>query len=334
MNTPNTETNTDAKAGTNAPGTDPVTTPEPATPPEPPKPLPLAEAPSGITVFKADEIAEFGNKLLRALVVSDAAVAEAEKTLNNASKLDVFVDVEMTKAALFLQENDRIDLLKIYGNKNDSAVIYRALLTEMGVLKRIVTDDDKVIYEFTDPLLAGEYNYNEELKKKDETEYNRRSSRRNALNIRLNKIIRAAVALYESGTRPEHMVYKQDTDGSTVAVITKGPDAVKGEDLEIVLKPGVGKAGKAKGATHTASLNGLAKLADSEHREKEPESKSGIEGTTLKDGETSTTNSEENFLATANTLIRMINGREKTFSDPERTVLKNILTTIKESGIK
>lgn len=300
---------------------------------------------NAMVVFKPQEVAEFGNKVLMELVAHEIAKEEAMDTIQRAEKVESFIDVELTKVAMFLHNEEHIDLYQLYGNKQQVSALNRAILTEMGVLERTITDDDKVEYAFTDPKLRDTFYFDQAVasikEPKDEAEANaveehrRRRSRRNSLNIRLQKVAKAAVAMIDAGASFEDIVYKENpTTGRTEPVITKGPKEVLGKNDEIVI---TGKgATVAEGATTSPTLAGLAKLADARHKASSDDasSKGSTEATTKKEGEGSRGTSEEDFLSTANVMITLIKQREGKFSDPEKTALKNILTLAKESGIK
>lgn len=297
-----------------------------------------------LVMFNPTEIAVFGNKLLAAIVMHEAIKEEAEAALQQAAKQENFFDVEIAKALVHLHNEETIDLYKVYGDdKQSSASLYRQILVSLGVLKRTITDDDTVEYAFTDKALENQYYFPSSMndaKKETETdeeyktrtaEYVRRRAQRNALNNRLSRCCKAAIALIESGADASSLVYRENKDtGAVEVVLTKGPAEVVGTKGEVVIV--TGNAAKAEGATLTPTFSGLAKVADAKHKVAPAAAKSG-EGATRKetDGKPSE-NPEQDFLAMGNTFLMMIKGREGVFTDTERTVMMNIFTEIKGLG--
>lgn len=279
-----------------------------------------------LVTFNPNAVGEFGNTFLKALVFHELSREEAEKELAEAAKREDFIDVELTKAAMSLHAAEKIDLLKIYGTNADSSSLYRSILVEIGVYVRKI-ENDKVLYSFTDKELAAQYEYDDALKKADESEYKRRHSRRNSLNLRLARCCKAALALVEAGATIDHVTYKTNEQGERQPVITKGPAQIMGLSKEISIHSK--NAATAEGATIKPTLGGLAKIADAAHKKvDEPASKGETETTTRKAGENGT--NEEDFLAMANAFLMAMRSREGKFADAEISVLKNVLTEVSQ----
>lgn len=281
-----------------------------------------------LVLFNPKEVGNFGNRFLGLILAHEIAREDAEKAIAEAEKREDFIDIELTKAALSLQDADKIDLFQIYGGKDFSAALYRSLLVEIGVYKVEVDKLHKQHFVFTDANLAEAYEYDDELKKSDEAEYKRRHSRKVALNVRLARCCKAALALHEAGATMADVKYKDDEQGNRVPVITKGPSAVMGSAKEVVIH--AKNTALAEGASIRPTLGSLAKFADATHKEpkqKEP-SPNNVENNTRKPGEGG--NSEEDFLAIANTFLIAIRGREGQFSDTEIAVMKNVLTELSQ----
>lgn len=283
-----------------------------------------------LVTFNPTEVATFGNRFLGLILAHEIAREDAEKAIADAEKREDFIDIELTKAALALQEADKIDLFQIYGGKDYSAALYKALLVEIGVY-RVETDKlHKQHFVFTDDSLAEAYEYDDDLKKSDETEYKRRHSRRVALNVRLARCCKAALALFEAGATMADVQYKDNEDGTRSPVITKGPVEVMGNQKEVVIHSK--NTALVEGATVRPTLGSLAKFSDDKHKEKPAKEDAGsagnIESQTRKAGEGGT--SEQDFLALANAFLMAVRGREGQFSETEIASMKNVLTEVSQ----
>lgn len=280
-------------------------------------------------LFDPKHVVETGNKFLGAILAHEMAKEAAEQELAAAQERESFINVEMTKMAMWLHSEGHIDLLKAYGDKRETSALYRSILVEIGVLKREITDDDTVVYAFTDPALKEAYSFEQAIANykhgEDEdkpkyspeqvAEHKQRRSRRNALNIRLANVCKAALALYESKATIDDLSYREKEDGTRVAVLTKGPKEVMGKSASIDIV--VGNAAKAKGATLTPTISGLAKAADHKHK---PATKQTTE-TAKKDG---APKDENDFLALINAAMMAVKAREGTFTDAEKQAMKNL----------
>lgn len=291
-----------------------------------------------VILFNATEVATLGNKFLGAIVAHELAKEAAENELQQAGKRENFIDVELIKAMMFLHSEEKIDLYKVYGDNKETASLYRGVLLSLGVLNRIVSDDDKVEYEYTDPALQAQFHFpasmNDPRKEgeSDESyvartsEYLRRRSRRNSLNLRLARCAKAAIALTEANATIDDIQYRDNAAGQTEAVLTKGPASVIGKGKEVVIVSGNAKA--VEGAAYSPTITGLVKVADAGHKVAPSKPASG-EGATRQPTDGDKSGDEQDFLAMCNAFLMTIKGREGVFADAERTVLNNVLAEIK-----
>ena len=126
-----------------------------------------------VIAFKPNEIEAFGNRVINFILQHDADKAEAEARLAQASNRENFIDFELTRVALHLHNEEKIDLYLLYSdNKNDASRLYRSILMETGAVKRIIDEKtDNITYEFTDPAIRDKFYFDDELKKEDEQEF-------------------------------------------------------------------------------------------------------------------------------------------------------------------
>lgn len=283
---------------------------------------------NAVVAFDPKAVATYGNKMLHVLVQHEDAKSEAEKQLQQAGEREKVIDVELARVALHLHKEEKIDLFAIYaGNKDASSKLYRSILVETGAMSRTLDETtDRAVYDFTDEALKGKFYFDEELKKSDEAEYTKRRSRRNSLNIRLQRVCKAALALFEAGANVENIQVEKSDDGELSAVITKGPKEVMGSSANAQGEGRIQLHAKSvpavEGATVTPTITGLAKVADSQHKAK-PASKDEIETAKSAKGEKA---SGEDFLAIVNAAIMAIRNKEGKVSASERTILKTLLT--------
>lgn len=278
---------------------------------------------NAIVAFDPKAIATYGNQMLGVIIQHEEARESAELALRQADEREKIIDFELTRVALHLHKEEKIDLYAIYQDgKDSSSKLYRSILTETGVLARKVDNDtDKVIYDFTDEALKGKFEFSEELKEKDEEEYKKRRSRRNALNMRLARVCKAAVALFEAKTTADDLqISKNDATGELEAVITKGPKEVMGKSGTVQIHSK--SVSPVEGATATPTITGLAKLADSKHKTK-PDSKQQTEATDKKEP------AAADFVAVINAAIMAVKGKEGAVSAQEKALLNNLAAEIK-----
>ncbi len=278
-----------------------------------------------IIEFEPKEVGTFGNKILSALVTTEDQKKAAENKLHVADSQEKLIDFKLTQVALFLHATDKVDLFKIFqGNKEVTSVLYRTILTHMGVLERKVNDvDDIITYDFTDKKLKGKFDYTAELNKKDPEEYNKRRSRRNSLNMRLAKVCKAALALHESGASVANMQITADDDGEFQAEITKGPKEVMGKETTVQIH--TKSVAKLDGAIATPTISGLAKVAENTHKQVVSKAE-----TDSKQNGIDKEHSSENLLSTINVCIMQVKAQEGEFDASCQTAMKNLLTLLEE----
>lgn len=300
-----------------------------------------------LVIFNPTAVTEFGNKFVAAMLQHELRKEAAEAELQAASEREGFFDFELTRAAMFLHndENAGVNVYDVFGDKADVEKLNRSVLLALGVIERTITDDDKVVYDFTDPAIRGSYSFGadvektlvkqhqkegkseEEAKALVKGEIKQRRSRRNALNIRLKRCIKAAVALLDAKATPDDLQYTQTTAGELVPVIAKGPKEVMGNSKKPVVIHSK-NAAKMEGASAVPSMSGIASVAETKHTKK-PSSKDETETSNRNEGK-----SEEDFLALVNATGQAIKNREGNFSDAEKTALANLATFLSESGVK
>jgi len=303
---------------------------------------------TSLIVFNPTEVEAFGNTFLNTIVAHELVKEEAEAQLQAANERESFIDFELTRAVMFLHSKGKLSAHDIFGDKKDSEKLYRQLLIDLGVLKRTITDDDKVVYDFTDPALRGQFYFGQDeqdrlykeyrragveeevAKARAEAEIKRRRSRRNLLNWRLARAFKATVALVDSGATLADLTYVEGPNGQLQPQIRKGPAEIMGTKAEPVLIY-TKAAAKAEGATQMPTLGGLVKVAEAKAKPSESASAGRTDDTRpTTDGPVD----EKDFLASVNTVTMVVKGREGQFSEPEKTALKNLLTLLKECGIK
>lgn len=298
------------------------------------------EPKNAIVTFDPKAVGNFGNQMLNILIQHEDAKEAAETALQQANEREKVIDFELTRVALFLHGEEKIDLYAVYEESRDAtSKLYRSILTETGVLSRTIDDaTDKVLYDFTDKSLKGSFdfdaaiaNYKHDPEKEEKPSYTseqveeekKKRSRRNALNIRLARVCKAALALSEAKATPDNMVIEQADDGTLSAVINKGPSEVMGKEGTVQIH---GKSVKpVEGATATPTVTGLAKLSDTKHKKAKETSKQDTETTTRKSGEGA------DVIATLNAALMVVKGLEgKPANKEQETALKNLLTEIKK----
>lgn len=282
--------------------------------------------------FNANAIAEYGNAALRMLLIHEMRKEAAEQELADASNRDKTIDAEFVRAAMFLHQDGRVDLLKVYGDKKDTESLYKSILLELGIFSREVTDDDKVVYDFTDPELKGAYsfeqaiaNYKFDAEKEESPRYTleriqeerQKRARRNALNTRLQRVCKAALELVEAKATPDDIQTIEKDNGETAIVLTKGPKTIMGKSKSVEIASG--NVAKVEGAEFTPTVTGLAKAADARHK---PASKQTTEH--------AQPTQEQDLTALLNAALVNVEKREGTFTDQEKTIMKNLLTALQK----
>jgi len=277
---------------------------------------------NAIIEFNPNAIETYGNSILNVIVQHEEARNQAEHALAQANEREKVIDFELCRTVLWMHQDEQIDLHAIYdGNKDSSQKLYRDILVKTGALERRVDENsDRIIYDFTDPKVAGKFDFTKELEEADPDEYKKRRSRRNGLNLRLARVCKAAVALNEADATTDDMRIEKTEDGGLEAVITKGPAEVMGEEASVqIFSKSVSPV---EGASVTPTVTGLAKLADSVHKPKT--SKADVEQASRNEG-----GSVADFHAVMNAAIMAIRGLE---GEPDRSQIDLLNAVMAEIG--
>jgi hypothetical protein len=290
-----------------------------------------------LIAFDPKAVASFGNQMLGVIVQHEEDREHAEHALRQAEEREKIIDFELTRVALFLHIEEKIDLYNIYEeDKNSSSRLYRAILMETGALVRKVDDtNDQVLYDFTDEMLKGKFEFENAIAsyqfkpsedgstKREYTEavvedHKHRRSRRNALNMRLARVCKASIALFEAkATTADMQITKDEATGELQAVISKGPSEVMGKSGTVQIHSK--SVSPVEGAKVTPTISGLAKHADSVHKTVSA-SKSKAETTDKK------TPLAADFFAVINAAIMAIKSKEGKVSAQEKALLQNLVS--------
>lgn len=282
---------------------------------------------NAVVAFDPKEVGNYGVAMLKVLIQHDKATDAAKAALAESDKRSQVIDFELTKCALHLHnvEDAGVDLYRIFTEKKaDSTALYQQILVATGAMTRQQVGDT-ITYQWADKALANEFDFNEELRKKDEAEYKRRRGAKTKLNMRLNRCVKAAVAMLDAGLSPEHMVIEQTANGPT-AKLLDAPKEVKGTvegEIQIVSTPGVKPV---EGATVTPTISGMAKVAEKSHRADEGNTEST--GSAAEGGNSEGNVSDEDMLAMIAALQGAIMGRERTFTETIRKSLHGLASCI------
>ena len=291
---------------------------------------------TALVYFEPANIAKFGNEALRFVLTHEMRKELAEQELKEAQNRERAIDAEFVRVAMYLHNEGEIDLFKAYGNKKDTAHLYNGILISLGILRKAIVDD-QVVMQFTDPDLEDAYSFKQAVasyKQGEDEETPRyapeqiaaekvKRSRRNSLNIRLQRVAKAALELIEAKASPDDIKTVEKENGDVSIVLTKGPKTVMGKEKEVEIASG--NVAKVEGATFTPTITGLAKAADARHKE-EPNSKQKTESAQP----SVNTANEQNFLALVNAVTMAVAKREGTFTDPEKQAMKNLLTSLEK----
>ena len=279
---------------------------------------------NALVAFDPKAIGSLGNQFLNILIEHQDRRDSAEQELAQADKRDAVIDAELVKVCMYLHSEEKVNLLDVYsGNNKTIAAVNRAILTEMGVYERKM-EGDTVVYQFTDDNIRQKFDFDAKKATDGDADHIAARSRRNGLNVRLSKAVKAAISLIDAKATVDDVVISQNAEtGQTEVKITKAPKQVMGKEKELVLQGTSGK--KAEGAEYSSTLNGLAKYADKKHKSDDTASKQKTESSDSKANPSQGAVSEEDFLATVNTLIQMVKGREGTFSKQEKTAMANLM---------
>lgn len=286
-----------------------------------------------LVTFTQKNIAKVGNDFMKVVLVNEVMREDAERTVVETKQRDALVDFELTRVVMMLHKKDAINAHDIFSaNKQDSATLYKMILKEIGVYKRV---DVGTTFEFqyTDPDVEAALSWKEKIasykfdKEKEEkpkytddeiSQHRACRSRRNGLNLRLSRCCKAACALLDADAEATDLVYVDEKP-----VLKKGPVEVMGKEEKVIVHTGLG-ASKADGAKIIPTVSALAKFAK-DKEDKPAASKSEIETTAdPTTGEASTIVSEQDFLAMASAMLMAVKRREGKFTDAEATVLRNL----------
>ena len=276
--------------------------------------------------FNPAEVATSGQKVFHFILEHEHRKSLAEAELNQAAARDETIDAELIKAAMYLHENDEIDLYTLFSDSKDATqMLYRTMLVKLGVMERSekeTADGIQYVYTYTDDTLKNAYHIGDGLKKENEEEWRVRHNRVSARNIRLGRVLKAATAMVDN--RASHTdiqtVVNEETQ-QTEIVIANAPKALAGEAKKVVLQ-GRGSS-KYENATVTPTVTGLAKIATDTHKSKPKDaSKADAESSDKPAGDGRM--SEDDMLASCNMLVMAIKGREGTFTKAEKTALTNL----------
>lgn len=167
-----------------------------------------------VVLFNPKEIATMGNKMINAILTHEMRRNAAEEELRAADGREGIIDTELTKVALFLHNNDQIDLHSIYEGKDEVGRLNRALLVAIGVMVRTENlQTDKIEYEYSDKEIKAKYSVSkpaEDAPEEVQAAFIASRSRRNALNIRLRRVMKAALALADAKATPDESKKKQN----------------------------------------------------------------------------------------------------------------------------
>lgn len=238
--------------------------PKPIVPVEPTN---LGNNGMSLTPYKANEVAEFGNKFMMSLVMQAGAEEEAQKALNAAGELKQYLQFEMTRAVFDLSikyedGKDAVDIYAVFGEAKDVEKLNRNVLIRMGVLKREIGEDDTVKYVWTSKEVEQLYAYTKQLKEDNPSEYDRRFNNRKRLNMRLNDAFKATAVLRDQKLTTADLFYSEDDKGQLVPTIKNAPKAIGGEAGIVQMNSRT----PVKGATLSPTMSSLVKLATERHK--------------------------------------------------------------------
>lgn len=283
-----------------------------------------------LTEFKINSVAEFGPQILNTILLQDSEKEKLDAAVHQSEQREQFIDFNLTKMALALHQkfsddkDSPTDLFKVYSEqRQEASALYRNILVHTGVLEKKVEevspDNFRATYSFKDPKLSDKFYFTSELKTQDEEEYKRRRSRRNALNLRLNRACKAALALHEAGAKPSDMQIKENAKTKIVeASIKTGPKEIFGATNEpIVISSGSKQP--LDGASVSPTITGLASVSDNAHK---TATKNSTEQANKK------TESQKDIDALLNTALMTIRklADANSATDAQKSVIKNILT--------
>ena len=272
-----------------------------------------------IVAFDKKAPAQFGNDFLANLVMVAAIDEELQEKAAKVADAKSNLGFEMTRAVFELASaaKNKIDVYAVFGKAGDVAKLNTRLLVAMGVQKRTMTEDDEVVYNWTDKKVESLYAYTAALKQENPAEYEKRFRNRKRLNQRLAEACKATATLMDSGNKPGDLVYQKNDTGEFVPVIKNAPKEIAGESDNVAL----GGRTTLPGASKSPTMGSLVKISTEKHKaNKEPtKGKDGESGNTAKLGM-----KDEDFGAICNQLIRAIKAQEGKLTEDMRKQLANV----------
>jgi len=277
-----------------------------------------------IKAFDKKVPAEFGNDFLVNLVTVAAIDEELQQKAAAVTDAKGNIQFEMARAVFELAnaKKNNIDVFSIFGKPGDVQKLNTRLLVAMGVQTRTMTEDDEVIYKWTDKRVEALYAYTADLKQENPDEYNKRFKNRKRLNQRFAEACKATAALIDSGCKPSDLSYKKNDAGEFVPVIANAPKEIGGEQGTVA----IGGRTAVEGATHSPTMASLVKVATAKHKPK-PAAKGG-EG---ERDEAKLGMSDEEFGALCNRVIRAMVAQEGKLTKGMKKQLQNLKARIDEN---
>ena len=259
-----------------------------------------------VALYDAKVPAKFGNSVLSALIAQAGMEAEAQHLQETAQATKGLIAFEMTKAVLDLAEKfpDKINLFQVFEGGKAVEKLNTAVLTAFGVIKREIDGED-IVVRWTDENVQKLYDYNAELKKENEAEFDRRFNNRKRLNFRLSEAYKAACTLQTAAVTADKLVIEQGDNGP-VGTINGGPKEMLGEAKKITL----GFKTPQTGASHSPTMASLVKLAVDKHKKDEEKSLERSDKGNDRSGEAKLGMSDEEFGKMVNNLKMAIKAQE------------------------
>jgi len=277
-----------------------------------------------LTTYDPKSIQTFGNSIMTALVAQAGMEEEAQKLAATATEAKSFISFEMTRAVFDLSDRlDDIDPYAIFGKAKEVERLNTRVLMHMGALKRTVTSDDEIVYEWTDKNIENMYSYTKELQDEDKAEYTRRFNNRKRLNMKLSEAYKAVAALKDQGLKPADLFYSENEAGEQVPTIQNAPKELAGDSKSIQL----GSRRPIVGATMSPTMSSLIKLAEKAHKV-EPKTEERKDKGENRNGVAQIGMSDEDFGSICNTVIRAVNAQENVFSEQQIKTLKALTSVI------
>lgn len=276
--------------------------------------------------YESKEPAQFGTSLMEGLVAAAAMAEEANKLSEQAAQGTQYLSFELTKALFDFDERfEDVDVHTIFSPKSKDVERFNTrVLVHMGVLKRILNNDDEVEYIWTSTKIKELYEYTAELKDANPEEHLKRFNNRKRLNMKLSEAAKAACALKDQGLKIDDLYYTEHPDTKAMTpTIRNAPKEISGDLKEVQL----GARKTVAGASLSPTMSSLIKLATNRHKPKD------VEGTST-EAQTGVANiniTDEDFGAVCNQVIRVVNAQENEFSAEKLTHLKNLSKFLAEA---